>query len=112
MRALSTDSSRCLLRPLHLALDPSNSAYDAWRPRFVLSPAVGRDTHAAQMALQLLPHLALIRREYPFDVLLATWAFSEVVAGAIFSRLFGVPLLAKVHGTDVHVQGRFQLRRR
>lgn len=83
-----------------------------WHPRYVLTPGVGRDLYSLQMAAALLPHVARIRREYPFDVLLATWAFPDVVVGALIARLCGVPLLAKVHGSDIHVQAEFPLRRR
>ena len=83
-----------------------------WHPRYVLTPRIGRDLYSAQMAAALLPHLARIRKEYPFDVLLATWAFPDVVVGAMMAKLCGVPLLAKVHGSDVHVQATYPLRRR
>lgn len=84
----------------------------AWHPRYALTPGVARDAYAAQMAAALIPHLARIRKEYRFDVILATWAFPDVVVGAMAARLLGVPLLAKVHGSDINVQSRFPLRRR
>jgi glycosyltransferase involved in cell wall biosynthesis len=83
-----------------------------WHPRYVLTPGVARVTYAAQMAAAILPLLARIREEYPYDVLLATWAFPEVVVGAMASRLLNVPLLAKVHGSDINVQATFPARRR
>lgn len=83
-----------------------------WHPRYVLTPRVARDTYPAQMAAALLPALAAIRREYRFDVLMATWAFPDLVVGAMAARLFGVPLLAKVHGSDINVQTEFPRRRR
>lgn len=83
-----------------------------WHPRYFLSPLVLRETHAAQMAAALLPHLARVRREFPFDVLLATWAYPEVVVGALAARMLRVPLLAKVHGSDINVQADYPLRRR
>lgn len=83
-----------------------------WHPRYVLTPGVARGTYAAQMAAAVLPALARIRREYPFDVLLATWAFPDVVVGAAAAALAGVPLLAKVHGSDINVQTGFPWRAR
>jgi len=83
-----------------------------WHPRYALTPGIARDTYAAQMAAALLPHLARIRREYRFNVLLATWAFPDVVVGALAAQMFDVPLLAKVHGSDINVQSRYPLRRR
>lgn len=83
----------------------------AWHPRYALTPGIARDTYPAQMAAAVVPHLARIRRKFPFDVLLATWAFPDVVVGALAARLLGVPLLAKVHGSDINVQSRYPLRR-
>jgi len=83
-----------------------------WHPRYVLTPRILRDTYAAQMGAALLPHLARVRQEYPFDVLLATWAFPEVVVGAVAAKLLNVPLIAKVHGSDINVQATFPARRR
>lgn len=97
------------------ATDPHREVVEGlptWRPRYFLTPGVGRATYAAQMAAATLPALARVRREYPFDVLLATWAFPDVVVGAMASRLFNVPLLGKVHSSDVYVQGRYPARRR
>jgi glycosyltransferase involved in cell wall biosynthesis len=84
----------------------------AWHPRYVLTPGIARDFYPAQMAAAVLPHLLRVRREFPFDAILATWAFPDVVVGAMASRLLGVPLLAKVHGSDVNVQSQYPLRRR
>jgi glycosyltransferase involved in cell wall biosynthesis len=83
-----------------------------WHPRYVLTPGIARDTYPAQMAAAVLPHLARIRREFRFDAILATWAFPDVVVGSMASKLLGVPLLAKVHGSDVNVQSQFPRRRR
>ncbi len=83
-----------------------------WHPRYFLSPRVGRDSHALQMGACLWPALNRIRREYPFDVLLATWAFPDVVVGAVAAKRWGIPLLAKVHGSDINVQSNYPLRRK
>ncbi|MGV3721792.1 MAG: glycosyltransferase family 4 protein [Actinomycetota bacterium] len=83
-----------------------------WHPRYALTPGVARDTYAAQMAAALIPHLVRIRRDFPFDAILATWAFPDVVVGALASQLLRVPLLAKVHGSDINVQSQYPLRRK
>lgn len=82
-----------------------------WHPRYALTPGIIRDTYPTQMAAAVLPHLARIRREFRFDVLLATWAYPDVVVGALAARMLGVPLLAKVHGSDINIQTQFPLRR-
>src|SRR5207248_6787905 len=83
-----------------------------WHPRYFLVPRVAVFTQALQMRACLSPALERIRREFPFDLLFATWAFPEVVAGAAMAARWGVPLAAKVHGADVNLFTRYPLRRR
>lgn len=83
-----------------------------WHPRYFLTPRIARDLYPLQMAASLLPTLARVRREYPFDVLLATWAFPDVVVGAMAAKLWNLPLIAKVHGSDINVQATYPGRRK
>jgi len=46
-----------------------------------------------------------------YDVLLASWAFPDAVAGAWVARLLGIPYVVKVHGSDLNVQAEARLRR-
>jgi glycosyltransferase involved in cell wall biosynthesis len=46
-----------------------------------------------------------------YDVLLASWAFPDAVAGAWIARLLGIPYVVKVHGSDLNVQAESRLRR-
>ena len=82
-----------------------------WHPRYAVLPKVALWTHAAQMRACLAPALNRIRREYSFDLLFATWAFPDVVAAAGMAARWGVPLAAKVHGTDVLTLTLYPLRR-
>src|SRR5436190_5152772 len=43
-----------------------------------------------------------IRSEFPFDAILATWAFPDIVAAARLASELGCPLFAKVHGSDIN----------
>jgi glycosyltransferase involved in cell wall biosynthesis len=83
-----------------------------WHPRYVLTPGFARAAYPLQMGAALVPFVARLRREYPFDAILATWAFPDVVVGAALARMLGVPLAAKVHGSDINVQANYSLRRR
>ena len=74
-----------------------------WHPRYFLTPGILRPTYSAQMGSVMIPYLSRIRREYPFDVILATWACPDVVVGAVASRIWKVPLLAEVLGNDINV---------
>ncbi|WP_081996519.1 glycosyltransferase family 4 protein [Luteibacter sp. 9133] len=46
-----------------------------------------------------------------YDVVLASWAFPDAVAGAWMARLLGIPYVVKVHGSDLNVQAEARLRR-
>src|SRR5262249_6409875 len=58
--------------------------------------------HGKLMYLSVQRLAADIRREFPFDIVLATWGYPDVVAGAMIAKKFGVPLVAKVHGSDLN----------
>ena len=74
-------------------------------------PGVGRRLHAAflflSLLLQRLPTL-LLRR---WDCLFGSWGYPDAVAVAAVSKLTGVPMIAKVHGSDVNVFTREPARR-
>lgn len=82
-----------------------------WYPRYLVTPGIARDARGLQMASAMVPALARIRREYPFDVLLAFWAYPDAVAGAAAARVLNVPLIAGALGSDVNEQARYPLRR-
>src|SRR5438128_1673462 len=82
-------------------------ALTAEHPPYFLTPGFGRNTHAFQMAAQVLPAIDRIRKDFRFDVLLAVWAFPDVVVGALAARLWKLPLLAEVIGSDINLQARY-----
>jgi len=53
---------------------------------------------------------AIVRRER-IDAILATWAYPDVVASVRLGRQLGVPVVAKVHGSDINVYARGWRRR-
>jgi glycosyltransferase involved in cell wall biosynthesis len=44
-----------------------------------------------------------IRQRFPFDRILATWAYPDVFGAVLIARRFRVPLVAKVHGSDINL---------
>jgi glycosyltransferase involved in cell wall biosynthesis len=103
---------RCGDRDVPIPAREEVGGLDTWHPRYAVLPRVALWAHAAQMGACLAPAMRLIRREYPFDLLFATWAFPDIVAAASMARRWRVPLAAKVHGTDIQVLTRYPLRRR
>lgn len=70
-------------------------------PRYLHIPRIGRVTAPALYAASLAREVR--RRRGRHDVLLAAWAFPDGVAAAALARILRVPLVLKVHGTDMNV---------
>jgi len=79
---------------------------ETWRPRFANLPGTGGRFHAAMLAARLKPLLRAIRREFPFDVIDASFFFPDGVAAVELGRAFGVPVSVKARGADIHHWGR------
>jgi glycosyltransferase involved in cell wall biosynthesis len=75
-------------------------------PRFAALPALGRVLDGLSESLRLRRQVSALHAAGAVDVVLATWAYPDVVAAASLARRLGVPLIAKVHGSDVNVMGR------
>jgi glycosyltransferase involved in cell wall biosynthesis len=73
-------------------------------------PRVGRVLYPACFALSLLPERAWLRRLDP-ACLLVSWAYPDAVGVAALIRTLALPLVIKVHGSDlnVHAAGRLRI---
>jgi len=58
--------------------------------------------HGPAMYASLLPYVSRLRREFPFDVILAAWAYPDAVAAAHLARDFRCPLVVKILGSDIN----------
>ena len=79
----------------------ASAVIEARRPVFRSLP------HAPQfradwMYRSLRSYLAALRREFPFDIILAAWAYPDVVAAERLSRYLRCPLVALVLGCDIN----------
>ncbi len=70
-------------------------------PRYLYLPRFGRVLGGALYAASLAREV--LRRRGRHDVLLASWAFPDGVAGVALAWLLGVPAVIKVHGSDMNV---------
>ncbi|HEU4752137.1 MAG TPA: glycosyltransferase family 4 protein [Armatimonadota bacterium] len=86
-----------LLAPSH-ELD---SGLPAYFPTYWSLPRAPQ-LHAAGMERSLGPFLTRLRREFPFDIILAAWAYPDGVAAERLSRRFGCPAVLMVLGSDVN----------
>jgi len=84
-----------------------DAEYPAWwsAPRF---PAA----HARGLYASLRRRVRNLRREFPFDVIVASCAYPDAVAAAHLARELGCPLVTLVMGTDVNELPRWPALRR
>lgn len=94
--------------PLELLRAPreTHTGIDAMFPSYWSVPGVPR-LHATAMYQTLRPLLARVRREFPWDVILAAWAYPDTVAAASFADEAGTPLVTTVLGSDMNEVARW-----
>lgn len=96
------------LRPWEECVEGVPAVY----PTYWSVPRVGQAMHAHGMYLSLRGLVARMRREFPFDIILAAWAYPDGVAAARLAAKHRVPLVTMVLGSDVNeLARRPQLRR-
>lgn len=88
-------------RELLLGNRERESGLEATFPTYWSIPRLQR-LHGRAMSLSLAPHLGAVRRDFPFDAILAAWAYPDGFAAAQLARRFDVPLVTMVLGSDVN----------
>lgn len=92
-------------------VNPLPGVPDALRPTFWYLPKIKRHWHGAWYLKSVWPTVKKLAADKSFDVMLATWLFPDGWAAAIMAHRLGLPLVIKLHGSDVLVQGQDPLRR-
>jgi glycosyltransferase involved in cell wall biosynthesis len=90
-------------RDLVLVQRESKFGLDAAFPSYLSIPGVGA-LHARGVYLSLYPYMKLVRRAFPYDLMIASWGYPDAVAAARFADDAGVPLITNVLGSDVNEQ--------
>src|SRR5262249_55678913 len=70
-------------------------------PRFPTIPGVP-SLNAGFLTAALAPEIAWRMRKNRFDVMVAAYAYPDGCAGVMLSRIFGVPVVVKCHGSDLN----------
>jgi glycosyltransferase involved in cell wall biosynthesis len=70
-------------------------------PTYWSWPGAGQ-LHARGMYASLRGRVRRLRREFPFDVILAAWACPDGVAASMLAEEFNVPLVQMVLGSDIN----------
>lgn len=75
-------------------------------PRYLVVPKAGRWLSGRTFFSGVWPLLKRLHEANRFDAILATWAYPDVCGTALAASRLGLPLVAKVHGSDVHIAER------
>jgi len=73
---------------------------DVSHPRYVYLPRSGYALDGLLYAASVAPAVFKRRRA---DVILASWAYPDGVAGVLLGKALGIPVVVKVHGSDIDV---------
>ncbi|MBB6048875.1 glycosyltransferase family 4 protein [Armatimonas rosea] len=71
-------------------------------PSFWGMPGFGVRFNGKAMHASLLPHLKQIRREFPFDIILAAWVYPDAYAAVRLGQDFGCPVVTNLMGSDIN----------
>lgn len=88
-------------RPFHPVFPPA---------RYI--PKIGSLVNHRLFEKSIEPIVHSLRRDFPFDVILCSWAYPDVCGVAILASHLQVPFIAIVQGTDVHSYLSMPIRRR
>ena len=71
-------------------------------PTFWTLPRYGVAYNGAALYHSIRGQVKRLRRDFPFDVILAAWAYPDAVAAARLAREFDCPLVVNVLGSDIN----------
>jgi glycosyltransferase involved in cell wall biosynthesis len=99
-----------LAHPRELARTPRErwGPFEVEYPSFVGVPGAS-STHALGLFASVVGRIGAIRRAFPFDAILAAWAYPDGAVAAALGALFGVPVVTTVLGSDVNELPRHRL---
>lgn len=108
LRRLAPRWSRCAQAPDAETI----GGISVHHPRYVVIPNAARALYGWLFFLGIRCTVQRLHQEKPCDVILATWAYPDVFGAALLARRLRRPLVAKVHGSDIHLFARGPIRRR
>ena len=75
---------------------------DVHHPRYLVIPWLSRPINWLLLSWGLQRTVRRLHQQRRFDRLLATWAYPDVVAASRLARALKIPLVAKLHGSDIN----------
>ena len=91
----------------------NSTGIDATFPTWWSVPKYGVAYNGKAMYHSVRGVVGKLRNEFPFDVILASWAYPDAYAASLLAKEFGVPLVINVLGSDINALAKMpQLRPR
>lgn len=76
-----------------------------YHPRFFSLPRYGKCLDGVLYFLSLIRFVARLRRDFPFEVIDAHFAFPDGLAATLLAKLFGCPVVITLRGSIVRLSG-------
>ena len=73
-----------------------------YHPRYLSIPKIGRRFHGRAYYRGIRARIKHLNGNGRFDTMLATWAYPDGYACYLMARELDIPLVVKVHGTDIN----------
>lgn len=91
-----------MLGPGENPSDPLSRHPPVVHPTFWYPPKFKRQWHGRTYLWSVWPTVQRLAQKQEFDVILATWLYPDGWAAAAMARRLQLPLVIKLHGSDVH----------
>ncbi|MBU1043911.1 MAG: glycosyltransferase family 4 protein [Candidatus Omnitrophica bacterium] len=102
--------------PWHIKIDvPRREKIDGiktYHPRYIMTPLIGRSLYGVFFYLSLCGFMKNLHKEFPFDVILSTWAYPDAFGSYLIAKMLKKPIAIKVHGSDINAYSAYFLRRK
>ena len=89
------------IRDLFVAPQENHAGIPAGYPTYWSFPRLHK-LHGAGMYYSVQKQIKRIYREFPFDVILASWAYPDAYAAARVARDMNIPLVTNLLGSDIN----------
>lgn len=83
----------------------TTTGIEARFPTYWTVPRYALAWNARAMYRSMRPHVRRLHREFPFEAILAAWAYPDAVAAAYLARDYHCPLVINVLGSDLNALG-------
>jgi glycosyltransferase involved in cell wall biosynthesis len=75
---------------------------EVWYPRYAYLPVIGREIHGQLYYRGTKKRIGRIVGQWRPDILYVTWTWPDAYAVCRIARDLGLPVVVKVHGTDIN----------